>query len=282
MTTRLRITVAYAGGNFHGWAAQPGLRTVEGELSEALSLIFQSPCQLIVAGRTDAGVHAAAQTVHVDVDNERPLALDGQSLPAAQPQLVRRLNKILAARGVADIVALAVEITFPQFNARFCALSRTYCYRIGDSPATWFPTRSDIWRWNSGQGLDVYAMDAAAQAFVGEHDFLGYAKPREGASTVREIFAFRAERDLSSGLIVCTVRGDAFCHSQVRFMVGALVDVGRGAKNAQWLAERLDDARQVSGARLAPPEGLTLEEVEYPESPEDMERQRIAAQRYRG
>lgn len=282
---RLRITLAYDGTRFHGWAAQPGLRTVEGELTGLISLIFQQDVQLIVAGRTDAGVHAAAQTVHLDVDDLRPVDIPPDADPdhpdnvIPQPQLVRRINKLCASRGIDDIVVRGAEVTFAQFNARFCAYRRHYVYRIGDSVDTWFPTRCDIYRYH--RPLNVAAMNAAADAFVGEHDFLGFAKPREGASTVREIYDYTVGRD-HDGIIECRVTGDAFCHSQVRFMTGALIDAGRGKITPHDIERRLDRAQQVSGAVLAPAQGLTLLGVDYPETATAMQAQHHRAARYRG
>lgn len=277
---RLRFSVAYDGTHFHGWAAQPGLRTVQGELTDIVETIFQQQVEMIVAGRTDAGVHARAQVFQIDVDNSAPLDITGTAMPAPQPQLVRRVNKMLASRGINDIVIRHCELTFPQFNARFCAQSRTYSYLIGDSVDTWIPTRTDIARIVAP--LDVQKMNDAAQSFVGEHDFLAYAKPREGASTIREVLSYNVRRDLTTGIIESTVVGDAFCHSQVRFMTGALIEIGRGRRDANWLRQGLDSGKRPVGLQLAAPEGLTLVGVDYPERPEDMEAQQRKAQRFRG
>ena len=271
---RLRLDLSYDGTDFHGWAAQPGQRTVEGELTAALMKILRQPVSLTVAGRTDAGVHARGQVVQLDLDAETLAALPGRSDRHPTDALITRLGGVLPR----DVVVHAVREVPADFDARFSALWRRYRYRISDSPRVHDPMRRDVLRHR--RPLDVAAMAEASRALYGEHDFLSYCRPREGASTVRTLHEFIWERPgqgrADEGLVVATVVADAFCHHMVRSLVGALMAVGEGRADAQWpariLAARTREPapRTQSGpkpggaAPMAPPEGLTLDHVAYP------------------
>ncbi len=278
---RIRIDLAYDGTSFHGWAAQPGLRTVQGELEAALSMVLREPITLTVAGRTDAGVHAANQTAHFDVNDANWAALPGRSTREPGDSLVRKLNAI-TARGVqgppayTDVVVKAAYEVPSDFDARFSALWRQYSYRIADGSLNWDPRRKDVLWVNSE--LDLAAMNRAAKPLLGEHDFISFCKPREGASTVRTLYELGFKRE--GNLIVGYAKADAFCHSQVRTLMGTLIEVGRGARDQNWPARRLAQAERTGEVVVAPAHPLTLEGVGYP-VPEAYGEQAQAARRYR-
>jgi tRNA pseudouridine38-40 synthase len=246
---RIRLDVAYDGTDFHGWAAQPGLRTVEGELSAALATVHRaSDVRLTCAGRTDSGVHARGQVVHVDLDD----------LSEGPERLARRLNGLLAKDCRVRRVVLAPD----GFDARFSALWRRYAYRVADHPAAIDPlARAHVLAW--GRPVDEVAMNEAAGVLVGQHDFASFCKQREGATTIRTLLDLRWERQ-DDGLLVAHVRADAFCHSMVRSLVGCLLGIGEGRRDVAWADRVLAAERRNPGVTVAPAHGLTLEEVCYP------------------
>lgn len=267
---RIRLDLGYDGSRFHGWAAQPGLRTVEGELTAALQLVLRHEVRLTVAGRTDAGVHAAAQVVHCDVEEEAWRRLPGRSDRSPEEALKTRLSKLLSRasgeEGPGDIIIASVRLVPEDFDARFSALRRAYSYRLddGEIPGLW--NRRRAWRTEPVCEKD---MEEAGALLLGEHDFLSYCKPREGATTIRTLLSLtchRPEAGVDAGLVRIDLEADAFCHSMVRSIVGALVEVGRGRRPVTWPASRLAEARRDRGVILAPPHGLTLERVDYPEA----------------
>ena len=273
---RIRLDLAYDGTFFSGWAAQPGLRTVEGVLTSALVTVLREPVRLTVAGRTDAGVHAAAQVVHFDASTEAWAALPGRSDRLPEAALLTRLAGVLAReaqvslprtpRGAGDVVVTGARSVPQAFDARFGALSRRYTYRIADAAAPRDPARRATVLWLPGR-LDVRAMEASAEPLLGEHDFLSYCKPRQGATTIRTLRTLtwrRAAGGPDSGLVVLTVVADAFCHSMVRSLVGAGLAVGQGRKPVTWPGELLAARTRDGAAPVAPPHGLTLEEIVYP------------------
>jgi len=276
----VRLDLSYDGSAFNGWAAQPGLRTVEGVLASALSTVLRCPVKLTVAGRTDAGVHAAAQVVHLDVSEEAWSRLPGRSDRLPEAALLTRLAGVLTRearsslpgtpRGAADIAVVGARVVPGSFDARFSALSRRYTYRIADAAAPRDPARRATVLWLPDV-LDVEAMDVSARALLGEHDFLSYCKPREGATTIRTLRTLQWRRAEAgpyagpeAGLVTLSVVADAFCHSMVRSLVGAGLAVGQGRKPVAWPRELLDARTRQSAAPVAPPHGLTLEEVTYP------------------
>ncbi|HZK32013.1 MAG TPA: tRNA pseudouridine synthase A, partial [Corynebacterium sp.] len=183
-TLRLRLDLAYDGTDFHGWAAQkdPGLRTVQGLLEDALSRILRTEVRLTVAGRTDAGVHATAQVAHLDVPR---VSLAQRSIDGDPGRLVRRLARFLPE----DIRVSAVTEVSPDFDARFSALRRHYRYRISTDPAGALPTRvRDTAAWP--KPVDPDLMQEAANALVGLHDFAAFCKARPHASTIRDLQEF--------------------------------------------------------------------------------------------
>lgn len=245
---RLRLDLSFDGTGFRGWAIQPGLRTVQGEVEAAIALILRLPksAQLTVAGRTDAGVHARGQVAHVDLDDVDPRHLE------------RRLRRLLPD----DIVLRGLTVAPDGFDARFAALERRYAYRMFDGPTGPDPlSRSSVVRWP--RRLDVDAMNAAAEHLLGEHDFGGFCRRREGATTIRTLRELRTERDAS--ILQTTVRADAFCHSMVRSLMGLLVAVGEGRFDPSWSARVLASAARDARVTVMPPHGLVLEEVVYPD-----------------
>jgi tRNA pseudouridine38-40 synthase len=250
---RIRLDVAYDGTGFHGWAAQPGLRTVEGSLAAALATVLRvDAVELTCAGRTDAGVHARGQVVHCDL----PAAYDDLE------RLARRLNGVLDT----DVRVLRAGPAPAGFDARFSAVWRRYAYRIADRPEAVDPLRrASVLTW--GRPLDAALMNQAALALVGEHDFAAFCRRREGASTVRELLELVWTRE-ADGLLVAHVRADAFCHSMVRSLVGCALAVGEGRRPPEWAGDVLAAGLRDSAVSVAPAHGLTLEEVGYPPAAE--------------
>lgn len=246
---RVRLDLAYDGTDFSGWATQRGLRTVQGVVEAALgTLVRAEPPRLTVAGRTDAGVHARGQVAHVDV----PPAV------AADPLLLRRLDGLLPD----DVQVRAAAPAPVGFDARFSALWRRYRYRVADGLAALDPLRrADTLAWP--RRLELARLAAAAQGLVGEHDFAAFCRRREGATTVRAVLALQWCR-LPDGVLAMDVTADAFCHSMVRSLVGAMVAVGEGRRDAAWPAGLLARCTRADDVPVAPPHGLCLEEVGYP------------------
>ena len=245
---RLRMDLAYDGTDFHGWAKQTGLRTVQGELEGALTTILRVPeAAVTCAGRTDTGVHARGQVTHVDVDAEPDVH-----------DLRRRLDGLLPA----DVRVRRVVAAADGFDARFSAVWRRYAYRIADDSAVVDPlTRHHVLAWP--RPLDVDAINAASSDLLGRHDFASFCKKREGATTIRTLLDLSWVRD-ENGLVTGTVRADAFCHHMVRSLVGCLVAVGEGQRPVGWAGDVLAATRRDSAVRVVAAHGLTLEEVAYP------------------
>lgn len=268
---RFRIDLGYVGTNFHGWALQPHLRTVQGELETALARILSAPVRVTVAGRTDAGVHARRQVVHVDIPHTvfprlvgQPRARGEQRTPARG--LTSRLRGVLAHQDASDIVIHDVTAVHADFDARFSALWRSYTYRLAD-PRAFNDPLSAAFTVEHRAELDVAAMSAAAQQVCGLRDFLPFCKPREGSTTIRTLEELRVERD-GNGVIEFFLRADAFCHHMVRALVGGLVKVGEG----KWEPGRLVGMCEEAGRGgsdfpmfVFPAHGLVLEDVGYPE-----------------
>jgi tRNA pseudouridine38-40 synthase len=256
-SVRLRIDLAYDGGDFHGWAAQPGLRTVQGELEAALATVLRVPSVSVTcAGRTDTGVHARGQVVHLDVAEGAVVAAAGRYDGEPAGALERRLNGLLPA----DLRVRRVTEAPAGFDARFSPLWRRYAYRLCDGVADPL-TRGHVLTWP--RPLDVAAMDEASAGLVGLHDFAAFCKQREGATTVRTLLELRWVRE--GHVLTGIVRADAFCHHMVRSLVGALLAVGEGRRPVAWPAEVLRAGDRDAAVTVVPAHGLTLEEVGYPD-----------------
>ena len=218
-----------------------------GLLEDALGVVLRAPVALTVAGRTDAGVHATGQVAHADL----PADLDTH-------WLVRRLARLLPP----DVRVRAVTVAPADFDARFSALRRHYRYRVATTPYGAEPLRArDTLSWPYPLDLDVVA--GASELLLGEHDFAAFCKRREGATTVRALQRLSWER-LDDDVVEAAVSADAFCHSMVRSLVGALLDVGRGRRAPDWPAALLRRRERASEVPVAPAHGLTLVAVDYP------------------
>lgn len=277
---RIRMDLSYDGGPFSGWAVQPGLLTVQGALEEALALLVRRPVRVTVAGRTDAGVHARGQVVHIDFTSAEWLGLTrGHDVDPAV-SLRRRLRGALS-RVLVDLTG-AIEVhdagLAPSgFDARFSALWRRYSYRVADGTQRWDPVLRGITLWHKAP-LDVDLMNSGASLLLGLQDFRSYCKPREGATTIRELQQFSFSRG-ADGVIVATVQADAFCHNMVRSLVGSTLRVGEGLEPPAWLHERLLERARDPKSLLAAPHPLVLEEVAYPSDDELLARAELTRAR---
>ncbi len=265
-STRLRLDISYDGTDFAGWARQPTLRTVQGELEAALATVFRhGHPSLTVAGRTDAGVHATGQVAHLDLTDAQlaHLAKPHGPRPPLDPAeaLVRRLNGIAGLRS--DVHVRAASIAPEGFDARFSPLFRRYQYRVADAAAERNPLLRNHTVWYPAE-LDADAMNESARELLGLHDWAAYCRPREGATTIRELQAFEWKRD-EAGVLVASLQADAFCHSMVRALVGASVSVGERKLSGERVLGIREQAQRTSEFKVMPAHGLTLVEVGYPE-----------------
>lgn len=255
-TTRWRLDISYDGTDFSGWAVQANRRTVQGVLEDWLPQVLRLPSQLtlVCAGRTDAGVHARGQVAHLDLPRGAVLD-DGATLH-------RRLARVLPD----DIVVRAVSPAPSGFDARFAAVWRRYAYRITDGLTGPDP----LYRRQIVAGrrpIDLEMLNAAAEDVVGLRDFAAFCRRRDGATTIRtllELHAARVAAGPMAGTVEVTVRADAFCHSMVRSLMGALLAVGSGRRDRDWLRQVINSPVRHSEVTVMPAHGLTLEEVGYP------------------
>ena len=254
MSTRLRIDLGYLGTNFSGWAIQPGLRTVQGSLEEALAIALRCDRSLItsvVAGRTDAGVHALHQVCHVEIP-------DGVKLG----KLDSLLKRVQGTLRTDDIALHQISLAPEGFDARFSALSRTYEYRIDDRSSKRNPLHH-LFTHRSSFSLDDSAMNVVSQKLCGLHDFAAFCRPKPGATTIRHLTHFAWTRD-ADGILTGSVIADAFCHSMVRSLVGSAVAVGRGRLGVKEVVELRNKGERTSAWTTMAAKGLTLISVEYP------------------
>lgn len=251
----LVLRLGYRGAEFCGFAAQPGRRTVAGEVERSLQTLLRRDIDLTCAGRTDAGVHAIAQYVSVPV-TEAELAL-----PA------RRLMHGLSALLPDDISPACLFRAPKGFSARFDARARSYRYRIVAGEAR--PVLAWGHSWWLRNELDVSSMHEAAQALVGEHDFKSFCKATsaEGKPTHRYVaHCDVSEAEECGERVICIdVVGNAFLHSMVRTIAGTLVEVGRGHRDASWVADALAACDRKAAGPCAPAKGLTFVGVDYPQ-----------------
>lgn len=236
---------------------------MQGELEAALAKQPPGagvPGSVVVAGRTDAGVHATGQVVHLDVvplpaGTVHRLAVDANGIPDLE-RMVHRWNRLLAP----DVRVRGARIAPAGFDARFSAMRRHYLYQVSDAPWGADPLRrADTLAW--GRHLDVERMNAAAEGLLGLNDFAAFCKQREGGTTIRELQRLSWER-AERHLLRVYVSADAFCHSMVRSLVGAMLLVGDGRRAVDWPARLLSGG--VRDSAVAPAHGLTLIGVDYP------------------
>lgn len=250
---RLRIDLAYDGAPFAGFARQRDQHTVQGVLEEACGRVLGIEPVTFGAGRTDRGVHALAQVVHLDVD---PAQVRDPAQLEDLDDLRLRLDRLAG-----DAIAIwSVRQVGSGFHARFSATERGYRYRLADTPVMDPLERHR--RWHVVEPLAIGAMRAAARHLVGEHDFAAFCRSEPGRTTVRRLDEVAISRP-QFGDIDVRLTGNAFCHQQVRSIVGCLVEVGCGRREPEWLAELLAGRDRSVAGPVAPPHGLVLERVAY-------------------
>lgn len=263
---RVRLDLGYRGTDFHGWARQPEARTVQGLIEAGLETICGTPVRTVVAGRTDAGVHARRQVVHLDITDAIAARLIGRSARTAGDALAARLRGALRHLGADDIVIHAAAEVDAAFDARFAAVSRRYTYRIAD-PHSFLDPLAAGHTTVSKEALDAAAMHTAAQEILGLHDFLPFCKPRPESTTIRTLLDCTVTRD-DEDIIVIDLRADAFCHHMVRALVGGLMKVGTGAwpatRPAELIARAEEGSTDLGPMFVTPAHGLVMEHVEYP------------------
>lgn len=252
---RLRMVVAYDGAPFRGFAPNAGVRTVGGDLADALGRLLGRPVELTVAGRTDKGVHAAANVVSFDAPADR---LDLGALQGA-------LNKMLQPH----IAVRDVEVAPEGFDARFSARARTYRYTVLNR-AVPDPLMADR-SWFVEQPLDLAALRLACDPLIGEHDFASFCRRPQRSdgvevSLVRRVLAARWD-DLGEGVLRFEITATAFCHQMVRSVVGLLVEVGMGRRHAGHVLAVIRARDRHAAGRLAPPQGLVLWSVRFDDGP---------------
>jgi tRNA pseudouridine38-40 synthase len=255
--SRYRIDFGYDGTDFAGFAKQPGLRTVQSELVKGLEVIFgkdNKDFAMRVAGRTDAGVHAQHQVVHVDLSPSQIQRI------GRNPDVASRVNTALPQ----DVRLFSFEKAPAGFDARYSAIYRRYRYKIADH-ASFLDPLLVRYVLKLKVDLDLKLMRQAAKEMVGLHDFGAFCKPRAGATTIRNLRYIRITRNRKAGNIVeIELKGDAFCHNMVRSLTGALVAVARGRASAQDVKDRLVSANRVGSFKVLGGKGLSLIEVGYP------------------
>ncbi|WP_205529128.1 tRNA pseudouridine(38-40) synthase TruA [Microbacterium halotolerans] len=270
---RIRFDIGYDGTEFKGWARQPGMRTVQGVLEDALARVAGSTVRLTVAGRTDSGVHATGQVAHADLTPDQwervtrrrriDKAREHAGAEADRDPASLLAHRTMGVLGQYSDVAVTRTSTAPDgFDARFSAAWRRYEYRIADRTAGYDPLQR-VRTTRVRSRLDADAMDQAARGLIGLHDFAAYCKPRPGATTIRTLLEFEWRRD-EQGILIANVRADAFCHSMVRALVGACVAVGEGRLAPGDLEVLRDELVRTSAFMVQEARGLTLTDVGYP------------------
>lgn len=249
--TVYKLTIRYDGGKYHGWQFQPGVPTIQGALDEAIERTFRQTTRSLGCSRTDAGVHALGQAAQFEVDSELP------------PKSVKgALNRHLPD----EIAVDSVEIVPPHFHAIRFARKKLYRYVFCDSPAKQIFRRA--YCWHVRFPLDVERMQAAAAHLLGTHDFVCFqTKGAERESTVRTLFSLTVRRTepLEEGFIHLEVEGDGFLYNMVRAISGTLYEVGRGRREPAWVAEVLAGRDRQKAGMTAPPQGLFLVRITYPD-----------------
>jgi tRNA pseudouridine38-40 synthase len=243
MVRNIRLQIEYDGTDFHGWQRQSEVRTVQGVLEEAVRRVFGTHCDVIGAGRTDTGVHAADYPCNFAVDTRLPVA---------------RIAAALTAHLPADVVIHSAADA-PGFHARFDARSRRYAYHMSTRPTA-------LWRrvYHTPRFvLDAAAMAAAAGHFVGRHDFTSFTPSGNDADPVCEVVHAAVEHD--APFINFTVEADRFLHHMVRVLTGTLIDVGRGRTDPEQIGAIMRKRDRRAAGPTAPAHGLALVAVRYPD-----------------
>lgn len=242
--TTVRLDIEYDGGSFKGWAAQPGLRTVQGELEAALVTVLREPVQLTVAGRTDTGVHALGQVASFVTDAE------------VRKDLARRLNGV----GPDDIAVTAATAVNDGFDARHSAKSRSYLYRVlaRSAPSPLEQGRALWWPHN----IDLETLQACASTLPGTHDFTAFTPTQtDHVRFNRDILA--ASWELDGDILTFRITADAFMRNMVRILVGTMLEAANGRRTLDNFTQLLQGATRSEAGDTAPPHGLYLESVNY-------------------
>jgi tRNA pseudouridine38-40 synthase len=248
----VKLTLEYDGGGFAGWAAQPGMRTVEGELSAALATILGAPVTLSVAGRTDAGVHARGQVASCTLGAEaRILASD-----AEQAELASSLNGALPS----DLAVIAAESVGDGFDARRDARSRTYCYRVLARRAPSPLERGRVLWWP--RTLDEASLHKCAGRLVGRRDFTAFT-PTQSDHVRFERDVLGAQWERRGALLELWIEADAFVRQMVRVLVGTMLEVAAGRRTVDDFVRLLEGAPRSEAGPTAEPYGLYLASVRY-------------------
>lgn len=263
---RLKLLLSYDGSQFSGWAVQPGLRTVQGEIEHAVGKILrrENDVRLTVAGRTDAGVHARGQVAHLDVTPAELEKWTGKAtrIEDSSAQSIARAQKLTGVlrKAAPDIVIWRADEVSEDFNARFSALWRRYEYRIsvGECDPLLRQMTASV-----KSEIDFDVLQAASEQLTGLRDFSTFCKAREGATAVRHLTHFEWERE-SDRVFVARIEADAFCHSMVRALVGAAVAAATGRITADQVVELADAQERSSMFTVMPAHGLSLQEIGYP------------------
>ena len=254
---RVRLTVAYDGSGFHGFAANPGVVTVAGALADALGRVLRvsDPIELVCAGRTDKGVHGLGQVVTFDLPNEL-----GDDVDVAG--IAHRVNRIVGPQ----VAVRNAEVVPDTFDARFSAISRTYRYVVWNHPEP-DPFRAGR-AWHVATPLDLALLRLACDPFIGSHDFSAFCRAAtraDGTTAPLTRRVLRAEwSNGETGELVFTITASSFCHQMVRSVVGTMVEVGMGRRSAGELTHVVASHDRSQAGRLAPAEGLYLLSVGYP------------------
>lgn len=239
-----RVDVSYDGSNFHGFARNRDVRTVQEELETALGRVFGTSIEVVCAGRTDAGVHARHQVISFTAD----ASIDTR-------RIQRSINTMLGE----EIVATDAMVVADDFSARFSATARAYRYRILSAPVP-DPLRR-LTTWHVPHALDLAAMNDAAGRFAGEHDFASFCRRAPNRSSVRRVLA--AEWVVDGDILEFRISASAFCQQMVRSLTGFCVEVGRGRVDPRSVPDVLDRRDRNAAPQIAPPRGLILWEVVY-------------------
>jgi tRNA pseudouridine38-40 synthase len=242
----IRLNIEYDGTAFRGWQRQPGERTVQGILEEAVHGVFGQRTDVVGAGRTDTGVHAIDYPCNFHVETELP---------------TERIAAALSAHLPDDIVVTGAVDVHPEFHARFDALSRRYSYRISSRPTA-------LWRhvYHTPRfAVTAAPMAAAAEYLLGEHDFTSFTPAANDADPHCRVIEAAVTED--APLLTFTIEANRFLHHMVRVIVGTLIEVGRGRFAPEHVEDILCRKDRREAGPTAPPHGLALVGVRYPEAP---------------